>query len=71
MILDTRTCVGLRRQRHGPRIIRSAWRQAKVSALSLAGAVVMALGFAFVGAFFVLPAKNTWGERALNGLVFA
>ena len=27
-----------------------------------------AFGFAFVGAFFVLPAKNTWGERALNGL---
>ena len=35
------------------------------------GAVLIVLAFAFVAAFFTLPARNTWSQRFLNGAVIA
>jgi hypothetical protein len=35
------------------------------------GVLAVALGFAVVGAFFVVPAKNTWTDRAINGVMVA
>jgi apolipoprotein N-acyltransferase len=48
-----------------------AWRGATRFVESIYGVLLMTFGFAFVGAFFVLPAKNTWAERAVTGLAVA
>jgi hypothetical protein len=41
----------------------------KAFVLSFVGVYLTAFGIAAVGAFFTLPAKNTWAERALNGVL--
>lgn len=53
------------------RIVRHAWQRATVAALSLRGVVALSIGIGLVSAFFVLPAKNTLGERAITGVEVA
>ncbi len=51
------------------RVARRIGFHASDSTAKTVGIVVMPIAFAFIGAFFTLPARNTWGERFVNGAI--
>jgi len=53
------------------RVLRRGTLGAQAVLASSWGVLAVGLAFAVVGAFFVLPTKNTWADRALNGLLVA
>jgi hypothetical protein len=53
------------------RVLRRGVLGAQTVLASSWGVLAVGLGFAVVGAFFVLPTKNTWADRAINGLLVA